>query len=76
MPSLNSFFSEPKRAEQQTRETVETIQSLELDKPAMLVTHQVNITALTGVIPRSGEIVVARPDGNGALEVLGKIPPS
>ena len=25
----------------------------------MLVTHQVNITALTGVFPRSGEIVVA-----------------
>ena len=75
MPSLNSFFSEPKRAEQQTRETIEAVRAMALDKPAMLVTHQVNITALTGVIPRSGEIVVARPDGDDALEVVGKIPP-
>lgn len=75
MPSLNSFFSQPDRAKAQTRESVAVIEGMDLAKPAMLVTHQVNITALTGVIPRSGEIVVARPDGNGALEVLGKIPP-
>jgi hypothetical protein len=38
----------------------------------LLVTHQVNITALTGVYPSSGEIVVGRigPDG---FEVAGSI---
>ncbi|MAW86803.1 MAG: histidine phosphatase family protein [Phyllobacteriaceae bacterium] len=75
MPSLNSFFSKPDRAKTQTDETITAIEGMALDRPAMLVTHQVNITALTGVIPRSGEIVVARPDGDGALKVLGKIPP-
>jgi hypothetical protein len=38
----------------------------------MLVTHQVNITALTGSGARSGEIIVFRltPDGT---EILGRI---
>jgi hypothetical protein len=38
----------------------------------MLVTHQVNITALTGVVPAMGEIVVTRYSG-GRLLVLGRI---
>lgn len=38
---------------------------------AVLVTHQVNITALTGVIPRAGEaVVLAPPDA----AVLGRLP--
>ncbi|MFM1816427.1 MAG: hypothetical protein RLZ98_3122 [Pseudomonadota bacterium] len=37
----------------------------------MLVTHQVNITALTGVYPRSGEIVVLRMSPEGKIAVLG-----
>jgi len=44
------------------------------DRPAVLVTHQVNITALTGVFPRAGETVVARPADDG-LTVLGRLPP-
>jgi phosphohistidine phosphatase SixA len=38
----------------------------------VLVTHQVNITGATGVYPRSGEIVVVRPDGGG-FTLVGKI---
>jgi len=33
----------------------------------------VNISALTGVGPGSGEIIVARRDGRGGLEVVGRI---
>jgi hypothetical protein len=39
----------------------------------MLVTHQVNITALTGVFPSSGEIVVIDVAADGDVEVLGTI---
>lgn len=39
----------------------------------VLVTHQVNINALVGVFPGSGEIVVLRPVGDD-LQVLGRIP--
>jgi hypothetical protein len=41
---------------------------------ALLVTHQVNITALTGIVPQSGEIIVTR-RGGGALTVVGRLPP-
>ncbi|CAN0492988.1 unnamed protein product, partial [Discosporangium mesarthrocarpum] len=37
---------------------------------------QVNITALTGVFPRSGEIVVARLGGDGGVTVLGRLFPA
>jgi hypothetical protein len=40
-------------------------------EPLVLVTHQVNITALTGVYPRSGEIVVLRMSPEGKIAVLG-----
>lgn len=38
----------------------------------MMVTHQVNITALTGEWAGSGEIIVIRDTGAG-IEVLGRI---
>lgn len=38
----------------------------------MLVTHQVNISALTGRGTRSGEVLIIRLD-NGEVEVLGSI---
>jgi len=40
----------------------------------VVTTHQVNITALTGVYPSSGEGVVLRPRGDG-VEVIGRLPP-
>ena len=40
--------------------------------PLVLVTHQVNITALTGVFPGSGEMVVVRAGADGP-ETLGRI---
>jgi hypothetical protein len=39
----------------------------------VLVTHQVNITALTGVYPGSGEPVVVRVSEGGQLEAVGTI---
>ena len=41
----------------------------------VVVTHQVNITALTGVNPASAEGVVVRPAADGSLQVLGTITP-
>jgi hypothetical protein len=35
--------------------------------------HQVNITALTGVYPSSAEGVVVRPGEDGSLKVLGTL---
>ena len=68
--ALNSFFGAFARREAQTGAARALLSGL--DGPAMLVTHQVNISALTGIAPRSGEVLVIRLR-DGAVEVLGRI---
>jgi hypothetical protein len=48
---------------------------VDLDRPMILVTHQVNISALAGVYPTSGELVVLRRADDGAMSVIGTIEP-
>ena len=48
---------------------------MDLSRPVAMVTHQVNITALTDVFPLSGEMVVLKRAGDGTIEVLGTIAP-
>lgn len=69
-PAINSFFRDASTRDRQTRETVELI--AERDGRLMLVTHQVNISALTGRGTRSGEVLVIRLSG-GEVEVIGSI---
>lgn len=73
LPALNSFFRARERAEPQTRALKDWIAEQPLDAPLLLVTHQVNITALTDVFPASGEMLVLRRSGGGGLSVLGSI---
>jgi phosphohistidine phosphatase SixA len=69
-PPLNSFFRDFSTRDQQTADTLELI--AELDGRLMLVTHQVNISALTGQSTRSGEVLIIRATGDD-VEVLGSI---
>jgi len=41
----------------------------------LVVTHGANISALTGISPGSGEMVVARIGADGAIVPVGRIPP-
>ncbi|MEC8462323.1 MAG: histidine phosphatase family protein, partial [Pseudomonadota bacterium] len=61
------------RAEPQTEELKSWLISYRSNIPIVLVTHQVNITALTGVFPRSGEIVVVQRLAEGRFAVLGSL---
>jgi phosphohistidine phosphatase SixA len=72
-PPANSFFSDRSTADQQTAEVLDYLATLPDHERVLIVTHQVNITALTGITPRSGEIVIARRDENG-LDVLDRLP--
>ncbi len=75
-PPLNSFFGRPERGARQTGDTLERIRSENRDGGNLvLVTHQVNITALTGVFPSQGEVIVARLSAGGALEVVDRFSP-
>ncbi len=71
-PGLNSFFRDAGPEARQTAEVKALIRELREGPSPVLVTHQVNVTALTGVYPRPGEIVVLRPDGEN-LAVVGRI---
>ena len=69
-PALNSFFQDRSRRAAQTAEALDLIRAQ--DGRIMMVTHQVNITALTGVFPRSGEVLIVKPGAEG-LDVLGRV---
>lgn len=71
VPSLNSFFSDRSRAGQQTDAVLDRLGNHDGGR-LVLVTHQVNITALSGVFPRSGEMIVAEME-SGDLTVTGRI---
>lgn len=70
---LNSFFRQFERRESQMKALLQWLSEQELDRPFVLVTHQVNITALTGVYPDSGELVVIQRSGTGDIQVIGTI---
>jgi phosphohistidine phosphatase SixA len=72
-PSLNSFFGNRSDGPRQTRETLATLAAAPSGARLLLVTHQVNITALTGIVPQSGEIIVAKRLPDGGLEVTGRV---
>jgi phosphohistidine phosphatase SixA len=72
-PMLNSFFAGRGDRQGQTADTLKALSQLPPDARVMLVSHQVNITALTDVVPRSGEIIVAQRRADGALEVTGRV---
>lgn len=73
-PAFNSFFNTPGRDVEQTRAALGLLASWQGPGVLVVVTHQVNITALTGIVPESAEGVVLAPQG-GNLKVLGRIKP-
>lgn len=72
---LNSFFARRQDGAAQTEAVRASIAGAPAEGVVIMVTHQVNITALTGVFPQSGELLVLRPAGTAPPEVIGIIPP-
>ena len=73
LPYLNSFFQRYQQRDIQTQEIKEWLSGQRFEGPLVLVTHQVNITALTGFYPSSGELVFASRSDGGHISVLGTI---
>lgn len=74
-PPLNSFFAGQGEREAQTREVRALVNGWRGPGVLVLVTHQVNITALTGIFPAEGEIVVLAPAADAGFRVAGRIAP-
>lgn len=73
MPALNSFFRDRATRAAQTRTLRAFLGRLPEDERVVMVTHQVNITALTGRGVSSGEVFVLQPGPEGEVEVLAEI---
>jgi hypothetical protein len=82
-PQLNSFFhlrqgyggqvagrADEHAATRALRAMV--LQKIDSRRPTFFVTHQVNITALTGIVPAEGEVVFVRATAAGSIEVVGR----
>ena len=73
-PAFDSFFAERGEGPARTAEARRILLGWSGPGALVVVTHQVNITALTGVVPSSGEGVVLR-RGGGDLVVVGRVKP-
>lgn len=73
-PLLNSFFGKPEDGREQTTRLRAWLASLPRAAPLVLVTHQVNITGLTSIVPQSGELVFLSLDSAGGVAVIGREP--
>ena len=73
VPPLNSHFAGRGDRDRQKAETLALIAGLDPDARVLLVTHFVNISALTGQGVGSGEIAVARRTADGRLDVIARI---
>lgn len=73
-PAFNSFFSARSRGEAQTLAARRILAAWNGPGALVVVTHQVNITALTGIFPASGEGIVLQRRG-GDWAVAGRIRP-
>jgi phosphohistidine phosphatase SixA len=70
---LDSFFADRTEADPRTAALREAVKAWAGPGTLVLVTHQVNVTALTGIVPREGEVVVVRPQGD-RVAVVGRVP--
>jgi hypothetical protein len=69
---LNSFFDD-RRTEPQQSAAVRSYLAALGRRNALLVTHQVNISALTGEFAAMGQAIVVRTNAQGAVVVVGRL---
>ena len=72
LPALNSHFAGRGDRDSQARAVMKTLADLPKGARPILVTHQVNISALSGSYARSGEIVMTVENENGQLIEAGR----
>ena len=73
LPALNSFFDRPQEREPNISALRAFLAKLPADgPPVVLVTHQVTVSALTGVYPASGGGVLLQLDGSPTPRILGE----
>lgn len=70
---LNSFIRDDDGGQQHIKEFDAWLKAVPLSPPLILVTHQTNLTSLTGAMPRSSEMFIVKRKSDGSFEVLGAL---
>jgi hypothetical protein len=73
-PAFNSFFGNRQDEAAATVAALDVLGRWDGPGAMVVVSHQVNISALTGETPRPGEGIIIRIDRGKAI-VLGRLPP-
>ena len=73
---LDSLFQDRRREAAQTSLVRQRVDERPMTGNLILVTHQVNITALTGIAPAAGEMVILTPQGDSTFRLAGRLPPT
>ena len=74
-PGLSSFFQNRNQRDAIVAALRDLLAGLADGPATVLVTHQVNIRAITGQGVRSGEGLIVQPDGDGSVHVVAPFPP-
>lgn len=72
-PPINSFFGDRANEAARTQAVRALAATVKAGENVVLVTHQVNISAVAGVGAAMGEMVLLRPSGPATLEVAGRL---
>jgi phosphohistidine phosphatase SixA len=75
LSALDSFFQTPRSAREQTAALIEQLNAQASGVPLVLVSHQVNIIALSRIYPASGEGLILSLPLSVPARVLARIPP-
>ncbi|MEP0915737.1 histidine phosphatase family protein [Leptolyngbya sp. DQ-M1] len=76
-PALDSFFRDRSTAPRQTEQLRQFMSKNKAAKQVVsMVTHQVNITAITGVVPDQGEAIVVQLDEQNQFKSIGELDPN
>lgn len=75
-PEFDSFFSDRSSETEQTAAARQRIAEFRGPGNLVIVTHQVNMSALTGAFPGQGEAFVVKADSGGKIELKFRIPPT
>lgn len=74
LPELDSFFQDRANAQEQMQSLRRFIAALPAGEPVIMVSHQVNITALTGEFPGSGEALLLALPLSDRPTLLARVP--
>ncbi|MBD2081932.1 histidine phosphatase family protein [Leptolyngbya sp. FACHB-17] len=76
-PALNSFFRDRSTEPRQTEQLRQfMIKNKAAKQVVIMVTHQVNITAITDVVPDQGEAIVVQLDEQNQFKSIGELDPN